>query len=38
MSEDDILADIPQLTRDTIPACLAYAADRERPLVPGRAS
>jgi uncharacterized protein (DUF433 family) len=30
MSEDEILADLPQLTRDDIRACLAYAAERER--------
>ena len=30
MSEDAILADFPQLVRDDIRACLAYAADRER--------
>jgi uncharacterized protein (DUF433 family) len=29
-SEDQILADFPQLTRDDIRACLAYAAERER--------
>ncbi len=33
MSEDDILADFPDLTRDDIRACLAFAADRERRLV-----
>lgn len=32
MSEDEILADFPSLTRDDIRACLAYAADRERLL------
>lgn len=32
MSEDDILADFPDLTRDDIRACLAFAADRERKL------
>lgn len=32
MSEDDILADFPQLSRDDIRACLAYAAERERRL------
>ena len=32
MSEDDILADFPELTRDDIRACLAFAADRERKL------
>lgn len=30
MSEDDILRDHPDLTRDDIRACLAFAADRER--------
>ena len=30
MSKDEILADFPQLTRDDIRACLAYAAERER--------
>jgi uncharacterized protein (DUF433 family) len=30
MSEDEILADFPQLTRNDIRACLAYAAERER--------
>jgi len=30
MSEADLLADFPQLTRDDIRACLAYAAARER--------
>ena len=33
MSEDDILADFPQLVRDDIRACLAFAADRERRLM-----
>lgn len=32
MSEDGILADFPQLTREDIRACLAFAADRERRL------
>jgi uncharacterized protein (DUF433 family) len=32
MSEEDILADFPDLTRDDIRACLAFAADRERKL------
>ena len=32
MSENEILADFPQLTRDDIRACLAFAADRERRL------
>jgi uncharacterized protein (DUF433 family) len=30
MSEDQILRDFPQLTREDIRACLAYAAERER--------
>ena len=30
MSEDELLSDFPQLTRDDIRACLAYAAERER--------
>jgi uncharacterized protein (DUF433 family) len=33
MSEDDILADFPYLTRDDIRACLAFAAERERRLM-----
>jgi uncharacterized protein (DUF433 family) len=32
MSEDEILADFPDLTREDIRACLAFAADRERKL------
>ena len=30
MSEDEILRDFPDLTREDIRACLAFAADRER--------
>jgi uncharacterized protein (DUF433 family) len=30
MSEDQIVRDFPQLTRDDIRACLAYGAERER--------
>jgi len=30
MSEDAILADFPDLTRDDVRACLAFAAARER--------
>ena len=30
MTEDEILADISELTREDIKACLAFAADRER--------
>jgi uncharacterized protein (DUF433 family) len=33
MSEDQILSDFPDLTRDDIRACLAFAAARERRLV-----
>jgi len=33
MTEDDILADFPQLTRDDIRACLAFAAERERRIL-----
>mgnify|MGYP001279886963 FL=1 len=33
MSEADILKDFPDLTREDIRACLAFAADRERRLV-----
>jgi uncharacterized protein (DUF433 family) len=33
MSEDRVLADFPDLTRDDIRAALAFAADRERRLV-----
>jgi uncharacterized protein (DUF433 family) len=32
MSEDEILADFPDLTRDDIRACLSFAAARERRL------
>ena len=32
MSEAEILLDYPELTRDDIRACLAFAADRERQL------
>lgn len=30
MSQEQILADFPYLTKDDIHACLAYAAERER--------
>ncbi len=33
MSESEILADFPDLTREDIRACLAFAADRERKLM-----
>ena len=32
MSEDEILEDFSELTREDIKACLAFAADRERKL------
>ena len=32
MTEEEILADFPDLTSEDIKACLAYAADRERNL------
>ena len=33
MSEEQILADFPDLTHEEIRACLAFAADRERKLI-----
>lgn len=33
MSEQQLLADFPQLTNEDIRACLAFAAERERLLV-----
>ena len=33
MTIDEILADFPDLTRDDLQACLAFAADRERRMV-----
>ena len=35
MSEEEILADFPELTKEDIRACLAFAADRERKLISG---
>jgi uncharacterized protein (DUF433 family) len=32
MTEDEILEDFSELTREDIKACLAFAADRERTL------
>jgi len=32
MTEEEILKDFPELTKDDIRACLAFAADRERGL------
>jgi len=36
MTEQEILADHPDLTSDDIRACLAYAAERERRIMAGR--
>ncbi|HEY4424571.1 MAG TPA: DUF433 domain-containing protein [Pyrinomonadaceae bacterium] len=33
MTEDEILADFPDLTREDLKACIAFAADRERKLI-----
>jgi uncharacterized protein (DUF433 family) len=33
MSEDEVLADFPQLTREDLRACYAFAAERERRLM-----
>jgi len=33
MTEQQVLADFPQLTSDDIRACLAFAAERERKVV-----
>ena len=33
MSNEQIIADFPELTKEDILACLAYAADRERQLI-----
>jgi uncharacterized protein (DUF433 family) len=30
MSPDEIVADYPELTKDDVAACLAFAADREK--------
>lgn len=32
MSNEEIIADFPELTNEDIRACLSYAADRERKL------
>jgi uncharacterized protein (DUF433 family) len=32
MSQEDILADFPELTQEDIRACIAFAANRERQL------
>ncbi len=36
MSEDEILSDFPELTREDIRACLAHAAERERQTLVSR--
>ena len=33
MTQEEILADFPDLTAEDIKACLAFAADRERSLM-----
>ena len=33
MTEDEILADFPDLTKEDLKACIAFAADRERKLM-----
>lgn len=33
MTEDEILTDFPDLTKDDLKACIAFAADRERRLM-----
>lgn len=37
MTQDEILRDFPDLTKEDIQACLAFAADRERKLEISRA-
>jgi uncharacterized protein (DUF433 family) len=34
MTEQEILDDFPDLTHEDLKACIAYAADRERRLMP----
>jgi uncharacterized protein (DUF433 family) len=34
MSEAEVLADFPQLTHEDVLACLAFAAERERRVMP----
>ena len=34
MTEEEILADFSELTREDIKACLAFAADRQRKIFP----
>jgi len=33
MTENDILSDFPELSKEDIQACYAFAADRERKLI-----
>jgi uncharacterized protein (DUF433 family) len=33
MTEEEILSDFPDLTREDLKACVAFAADRERKLM-----
>jgi len=33
ITEDEILGDFPDLTREDLKACIAFAADRERKLM-----
>jgi uncharacterized protein (DUF433 family) len=33
MSEEEVLLDFPDLTRNDLKACIAFAADRERKLM-----
>ena len=33
MTEEEILKDFPNLTREDLKACIAFAADRERKLM-----
>ena len=33
MTEEEILKDFPDLTREDLKACIAFAADRERKLM-----
>ena len=33
MSQEEVLKDFPDLTKEDILACLSYAADREKPLM-----
>lgn len=38
MTTEEIVDDFPELEKDDIRACLAFAADRERKLVSGEAA